>query len=97
MNYFFHQQALGEYLAQITYYESQQRGLGARFLHVFDAAMAKIQFAPLSFKIAFAPDVHEYKMAGFPYSILYRQVGDELEVLALAAHRCRPNYWRSRL
>lgn len=42
MNYFFHQQALGEYLAQITYCESQQRGLGARFLHAFDAAMAKI-------------------------------------------------------
>lgn len=36
-------------------------------------------------------------MPGFPFNILYRTVGSDIEVLVVAPHRRRPGYWVSRI
>lgn len=97
MNYFFNPKARIEYLEQISYYESQQAGLGARFLKAFDLAMGKVCQTPLRFKIAHPPDIRCYRLPSFPYTILYRLAEDEVEVLAVAAHRRKPQYWHQRM
>ncbi len=97
MSYFFHPDARVEHLEHISYYESQQRGLGARYLAAFDVAMEKICAIPESFKIGFAPTIRQYRMNGFPYKILFRLVSGDIEVLVGAPHRRRPNYWRNRV
>jgi plasmid stabilization system protein ParE len=38
-----------------------------------------------------------YVFPRFPFSLVYRTRGDEVEVLAIAHGRRRPGYWRSRL
>src|SRR5512134_3766230 len=38
-----------------------------------------------------------YVFPRFPFSLVYRMRGDEVEVLAVAHGRRRPGYWRSRL
>jgi|SRR3990172_6613667 len=38
-----------------------------------------------------------YVFPRFPFSLVYRVRGDEVEVLAVAHGRRRPGYWRSRL
>ncbi len=59
--------------------------------------MAKVCETPNQYKVEFSPDIRRYRIIGFPYNILYRLVGSEIEVLAIAAHRRRPDYWRERL
>jgi plasmid stabilization system protein ParE len=41
--------------------------------------------------------VRRYVFPRFPFSLVYRTRGDEVEVLAVAHGRRRPGYWRSRL
>ena len=41
--------------------------------------------------------VRRYVFPRFPFSLVYRMRGDEIEVIAVAHGRRRPGYWRSRL
>ncbi|PZN77506.1 MAG: hypothetical protein DM484_14545 [Candidatus Methylumidiphilus alinenensis] len=97
MSYFFNPAARAEHLEHVAYYESQRPGLGVRYLVAFDAAMSKICHTPQSYKIEFPPDIRRCRIVGFPYNILFRQVGDEVEVLVIAPHRRKPGYWLGRL
>ncbi len=97
MNYFFNPTARTELLEHVAYYESQQVSLGKRYLAAFVSSMAKVCETPNRYKVEFPPDIRRYRIIGFPYNILYRLVGSEIEVLAIAAHRRRPDYWRERL
>jgi toxin ParE1/3/4 len=97
MNYFFNPKARIEHLEHVAYYESQQKGLGGRYLAAFSLAMTKICVAPHRFKIEFLPDIRRHRIAGFPYNILYRQTGTDIEVLVVAPHRRRPDYWVERI
>ena len=97
MNYFFNPTARAELLEHVAYYESRQEGLGKRYLAAFISSMSKVCEAPNRYKVEFPPDIRCYRVIGFPYNILYRLVGSEIEVLASAPHRRRPDYWRDRL
>lgn len=97
MNYFFNPKARAEHLEHVAYYQSQRHGLGARYLAAFAAAMVNVCAAPQRYKIKFPPDIRQYQVAGFPYNILYRHIGKEIEVLAVAPHRRCPDYWLERL
>ena len=97
MSYFFNPLARVEHLEHVAYYESQQPGLGARYLGAFDVAMVKVCEAPHRYRVEFPPNIRRYRIPGFPYNILYRQVGADIEVLVISPHRRRPNYWLDRL
>ena len=97
MSYFFNPSARVEHLEHVAYYESQRLGLGARYIAAFDVAMSKICKAPQHYKIEFPPDIRKRRIEGFPYTILFRLIGGDVEVLAIAPHRRRPDYWFNRL
>jgi toxin ParE1/3/4 len=97
MSYFFNPKARIEHLEHVAYYESRQEGLGRRYLSAFTLTMTKICAAPHRHKIVFPPDIRRYRIAGFPYNILYRQKGTDIEVLVVAPHRRRPDYWVDRV
>lgn len=97
MNYFFSEAARAEHLEHVAYYEAQQRGLGARYAAAFDAAMVKVCEAPGRYRVEFAPGIRRYRVPGFPFNILYRLVGTDVEILVVAPHRRRPGYWLGRL
>ncbi len=85
-----------EHLEYVAYYEMQRAGLGARYLAAFDKAMEAICAHPERFRLEDEPGIRRYRMAGFPYNILFRQSYDAVEVLAVAPHRRRPRYWLGR-
>ncbi|MEI7868603.1 MAG: type II toxin-antitoxin system RelE/ParE family toxin [Candidatus Methylumidiphilus sp.] len=97
MNYFFNPVARIEHLEHVAYYETQRNGLGARYLSAFDLAMARVCEAPQRFRIEFSPEIRRCRIAGFPYNVLFRQVGSEIEILVIAPHRRRPDYWLGRI
>ena len=63
----------------------------------FDAAMGAVCEASERYGIEFPPAFRKYRVPGFPYNILYRIVDSDIEVLVVAAHRRRPDYWLVRL
>ena len=97
MSYFFVEAARFEHLEHVAYYEERRPGLGARYLAAFDVAMTKICENPERYRIELYPDIRRYRVPGFPYNILYRQSGNDMEVLVVAPHRRRPGYWLGRL
>ena len=97
MSYFFGEAARAEHLEHVAYYEERQHGLGARYLTAFDAAMVKVCANPERYRVEHLPGIRRFRVPGFPFNILYRQVGTEIEVLVVAPHRRRPGYWLKRL
>ena len=41
-------------------------------------------------------DTRKLRLQRFPYSIVYRVIGNEVRVLAFMHHKRRPGYWRVR-
>ena len=66
-----------------------------RFLAELDRAIGLIRETPNVWP-AFENDTRRYVLQGFPYSIIYRQLADALQVVAVAHHKRRPGYWHSR-
>lgn len=97
MSYFFSEAARVEHLEHVAYYEERRPGLGARYLAAFEAAMVKVCENPESYRVELPPGIRRYRVLGFPYNILYRQSGTDVEVLVVAPHRRRPGYWLGRL
>ena len=97
MSYFFSAEARLEHLEHVAYYEAQRRGLGGRYLAAFEASMATACANPDRFRVELQPAIRKCRVSGFPYNILYRQSGAEVEVLVVAPHRRRPGYWLGRL
>jgi toxin ParE1/3/4 len=97
VSYFFLEAARVEHLEHVAYYEEQRRGLGARYLSAFEAAMVKVCENPERYCAEHAPGIRRHRVPGFPYNILYRQLGSDIEILVVAPHRRRPGYWLGRL
>jgi toxin ParE1/3/4 len=97
VRYFFAEAARAEHLEQVSYYEEQRAGLGARYLAAFRTAIARACDKPDRFPIEHAGGIRRIRIPGFPFSMLYRVLDLEVEVLAIAAHRRRPGYWTGRL
>jgi plasmid stabilization system protein ParE len=97
MSYFFHPAAEAEYLESIAFYESKKPGLGATYLGEWERVMASVCEAPYRNPIEKLPDVRRIRLSKFPFTVLYRESAGTVQVLAVAHHRRRPQYWLGRL
>ncbi len=97
MSYVFHPAAEAEHLESVAYFESKRPGLGASYLAEFEKTMEEVCESPQRYPVEKEPDVRRIRMARFPYTVLYRDVSDTVQVLAVAHHRRRPQYWLGRL
>ncbi|WP_224363725.1 type II toxin-antitoxin system RelE/ParE family toxin [Hyalangium versicolor] len=83
----------------VGWYEGQRLGLSERFLQSVDEALQRLS-VPGSHgsMVPRAPErlqVRRLRLQGFPYFVIFRERGDEVQVLAFAHERRRPSYWRS--
>ncbi|MGH8226114.1 MAG: type II toxin-antitoxin system RelE/ParE family toxin [Gammaproteobacteria bacterium] len=97
MNYRLHPDAASEHEKQVAYYEARSPGLGARHHAAFRSSILQVCEAPNRFKMVSASDIRRAPINGFPFSIMFRQIQDEIQVLAIAHHRRHPDYWAGRL
>jgi toxin ParE1/3/4 len=93
VNWRLHPDATLEHEEQVTYYEEQRPGLGLRYHSAMVLAVRSACRTPLRFRVARSPNIRQVSLRGFPFSVVYRDVGDELQVLAVAHHRREPDYW----
>jgi toxin ParE1/3/4 len=92
----YHPDAGVEVVEAAQFYERRVPGLGRRFLHEFDTAIADILEAPTRWRIL-EDGVRRFVLKRFPYGIYYRIEGDHLRVLVLKHHSRHPDYWKYRL
>jgi toxin ParE1/3/4 len=96
MRYKFHPEAADEYLESALFYERRQTGLGARFSHEVETAVAKILEAPSRWPF-FEDDVRRCLTNSFPHGILYTVEGDTVIIVAVMHCSRKPGYWHDRL
>lgn len=91
-----HEEAQEEYGDSAAYYELQAEDLGERFVIRMESAVARIFAAPLMPR-CFEGECRKVRVEKFPYSIIYRVKGDELQILAVMHAKRAPGYWKSRM
>jgi toxin ParE1/3/4 len=94
--YRFLEEADAEFQEQIAYFDQQSPGLGDRFVADVEATVRNIREYPDSGS-RLSRNVRKRVLRVFHYNILYLNEPDEVVVVAVAAHKRRPGYWRKRL
>lgn len=91
----FHPAAASEIDAATDRYEECQPGLGAQFRIDLEAALQRIQNNPLMYAIELV-EARNCPLQRFAYSVIYVDLPERVQVVALAHHSRKPGYWRRR-
>ena len=92
----FHPAAADEFRAAAEYYDELLPGLGRRFYAAVRHAADLVAEYPDAGSPRAQTGARQLLVVGFPYDVVYWRRGEDVEILALAHHRRRPNYWRER-
>ena len=82
------------------WYEAHRPGLGIEFLEALDEAVARIAEMPrMGASVWDVPDesIRRRPLRRFPYHLIYLELPDRLQILAVAHDRRRPGYWVGRV
>ena len=88
--------ALRELAEAAEYYESQQPGLGADFLHKVETAIMRIQLHPEAWMLM-SPNTRRCRTHRFPHGVIYQIRDDELLIVSVMDLRRHPDSWRNNL
>jgi plasmid stabilization system protein ParE len=92
---FIHSEAEAEYEAALGWYLARSARAANGFESAFEAALQSITANPKLH--ALCDDRHRFcRLRRYPYSIIYREDGDQIRVLAVAHSRRLPGYWSGR-
>jgi toxin ParE1/3/4 len=97
VKYFFHPEAKFDRFEAAAHYKQQRSDLAITYADAFDETMSRITAYPDRYKVELQPNIRKLSLDKFPYNIIYRQVQNQIEVLAVAHQSRRPNYWHNRL
>jgi plasmid stabilization system protein ParE len=78
------------------YYEKQEHGLGKQFLDAVREASDAIQRQPETWPFYVTP-IRGCRMQSFPYRLLYRELADRVQIVAVMHTSRRPGYWKDRI
>jgi toxin ParE1/3/4 len=92
----FHEEAEQEYLSSLAWYRERSLSAALDFESEFQRAISAIAEAPERWPIYFSR-CRRYVLHQFPFSIVYRNLEEEVFVLAVTHGHRRPGYWRKRL
>ena len=82
------------------WYNARRPGLGDEFLVALDEALERIELKPERGSRSpgvSSGDVRRVIMRRFPYDVVYIELPDRVQVLAVAHERRRPGYWIDRI
>ena len=96
LSYWFHPEAADELNEAADVYEAKSPGLGARFIDEVDEGIDLLLEQPMLGSPWLEP-ARRWQLRSFPYTLAYRALDAELEILAVAHQRRRPGYWLGRL
>lgn len=78
------------------FYDEQQPGLGKAFLDAIRETSEKIKQQPEMYPFIENP-IRSCRVRPFPYRLLYRELGERIQIVAVVHLSRRPGYWKERL
>lgn len=96
MNYQFLPEADEEFREAARYYENEAPGVGLAFITEVHRVISVITSHPRAAKKVRGA-IRSKVLFHFPYSVLYSIETDLILIVAVAHHKRRPTFWRSRL
>jgi toxin ParE1/3/4 len=94
------EEADAEMAEAARWYERHRASLGVEFLDAVDTTVARIAEAPgmgTPVPGVADPEIRRRPVRRFPYHVVYLELPDRLQILAIAHDRRRPAYWVGRL
>ena len=88
--------ATAELEQAVAYYEEREVGLGERLYLAFREARQFIRRNP-EWGSPYSYGTRRWRVAGFPYKVIYLDAADEILIVAVAHDARRPGYWQPRL
>lgn len=92
----FHPDAATELVEASDWYRERSELAARAFLIEFDEAIRRIRKTPLRYP-TYQSETRRLILPRFPFSIIYRLEPSIIQVIAVAHHKRRPGYWKSRL
>lgn len=93
------EEAGAEMAEAARWYEIHRTGLGVEFLDAVDTAVGRIAETPrMGSPVPGVSDraIRRRPVRRFPYHVVYVELPDRLQILAVAHDRRRPGYWVGR-
>ena len=92
---FLHEEASAEVEAAMAWYRKRSRTAADFFFLEVCRAMEQIAEHPSSWP-RHEWGTRRFLLHRFPFSLVYRQIGAKVEILAVAHAKRRPSYWKDR-
>jgi toxin ParE1/3/4 len=93
--------AAAEFEEAASRYEAENRAVAWRFVQQVLAVIDSVHRSPGEWPLApTVPErfgVRRRLVAGFPFSVVYKETDDAVWVVAVAHGKRRPGYWRKRM
>ena len=91
-----HPEAIAEARDAREWYAERSSVAADAFMGELDVAIDRICESPDRWA-SYLHGTRRYLMKRFPYLVVYRELEDKLQVIAVAHARRKPGYWRRRL
>jgi plasmid stabilization system protein ParE len=91
-----HPEADREIEEAFEWYFSRSAKAAESFLLEIDKAISAIEFGPQAWPM-FESGARSFFLSKFPYNIVYRELDDRIQLVAVAHQKRRPGYWVSRM
>ncbi len=91
----FHPDAVAEARAAFQWYRARNERAAELFLTELDLAVERIAENPERWP-RYLQGTRRFVLRRFPFGVVYRQIGDSIQVVAVAHGRRKPGYWRKR-
>ena len=91
----FHPKAQAEFERSALFYDGKFPGLGLEFAAEVQTAVA-FAFSHPEAGAPAADGLRRVVVRRFPYSVVYRAIGERIYIIAVAHQRRHPNYWNDR-
>jgi len=92
----FHHEATTDYETALQWYFERNEAVAFKFWEEVNKAVEKISATPHRWA-KHIQATHRLLLHRFPYAIVYRELPDSIQIVAVAHLSRRPGYWSSRL
>ena len=91
----FHPDAVAEARAAFEWYQERNESAAGLFLTELDLAIERIAETPERWPL-YLRGTRCFLLRRFPFAVVYRQVAETIQIVAVAHGRRKPGYWKER-
>ncbi len=91
----FHPDAVAEARVAFEWYQVRNERAAGLFLAELDLAIARIAETPERWPL-YLRGTRRFLLRRFPFGVVYRQVAETIQIVAVAHGRRKPGYWKER-